>query len=354
MLFLLASIICFLTPWTSASVVLNPNMRSFGTALKAIPYTANTEATLFDFSETPGALPHTITEQWFAVFGPEPNADARIRVYIDGEADPSLDFQLYFAHMVGIQSCESEMGQCNDPRVPWASDFVSHLGRGGALKNTYRIPFSGSIRITIEMPGNGGIYYYVRGMTNLPVIVGDLELPPTARLKLYKNWDVTVPPIGKLPLIPAHASSGILFASMWSAHSDYIGFMEGCVRADIDGGDTLLLSSGTEDYFESANFFSAGHPSPADANWTEANTRDFNATGEAWGPESGVSYLNGTNPGPYSMAAYKFHVSDPVVWWNKISLTASNFDEPGCIVPPSPPALVKPLQIWTYTWTYEW
>ena len=82
--------------------------------------------------------------------------------------------------------------------------------------------------------------------------------------------------------------------------------------------------------------------------------RDFNATGEAWGPESGVSYLNGTNPVPYSMAAYKFHVSGPVVWWDKISLTASNFDEPGCIVPPSPPALVKPLQIWTYTWTYEW
>lgn len=76
-----------------------------------------------------------------------------------------------------------------------------------------------------------------------------------------------------------------------------------------------------------------------------------------------MSYLNGTNPGPYSMSAYKFHLSDPVVWWETFELTASNYDtggeDPsvggmGCIVPPNPTPLSRPVSMWTYAWTYEW
>ena len=39
----------------------------------------------------------------------------------------------------------------------------------------------------------------------------------------------------------------------------------------------------------------------------------FSAKGEATSPESGVGYLNGSNPTNYSMSAYKFHLSDPIV-----------------------------------------
>ena len=82
-------------------------------------------------------------EQWFSLFGGrevyERNPDARIRVYVDGAAasNPSLDFQLFFAHTVGVESCTDD-GHCDDPRVPWASKDVQHMAHGGALLNRCR------------------------------------------------------------------------------------------------------------------------------------------------------------------------------------------------------------------------
>ena len=104
----------------------------------------------------------------------------------------------------------------------------------------------------------------------LPVILrtGDLQLPNAARLRLHKNWGVSVPPLGRLPLVPKRSNSGLLYAticehrpkdlrstshgfgkgdravSAGSAESEFIGFMEGCVRAQADGGPTIFLSSG--------------------------------------------------------------------------------------------------------------
>ena len=146
--------------------------------------------------------------------------------------------------------------------------------------------------------------------------------------------------------------------------------MEGCVRAYIDEAykDTpLFLSSGTEDYFESANFFNAGHPPPP---WTpgEAANGVFNASDEVNSPESGVSYVKGHNSNVlgfnYSMAAFKFHLSDPIVWWRSFRLTASNYDtggrDPatsklGCVVPASGvPGHSAPVIMTTYAWVYEW
>ena len=294
------------------AVVLKPSMRTFGNALKAFPVKGGHEQLLFNFSSEPepgNTAPHVITEQWFALFGSGfgANADARIRVYVDDEAVPSLDFQLFFAHTVGVQNCVDDV--CSDPRVPWASSEVQHMAHAGALKNRYRIPFTRSIKITATVPTNGAVYYYCRGMTHLPVIVGDLQLPDAARLKLHKNWNVTVPPLGQLALVPPRVnSSGLLYATVWSAESEYIGFMEGCVRAVPDQQPTIFLSSGTEDYFESANFFNAGHPvdsAPGANPWPNKTMLDrnnlFTTAGMVSSPESGVGYLHGSNPFNYSM-----------------------------------------------------
>ena len=97
------------------------------------------EQLLFQFNDTAGTAPHTITEQWFSLFGGgendqpyEPNPDARIRVYLDGATVPDLDFQLFFAHTIGVQSCvnytQCPAGKtcsgvrttCNDPKGPVA------------------------------------------------------------------------------------------------------------------------------------------------------------------------------------------------------------------------------------------
>ena len=238
----------------SAAVLLNPAMQTFGGALKSFPAAANKEQLLYNFSKAPAAgqsAPHVITEQWFSLFGSakhryDPNTDARIRIYVDGEAVPGLDFQLFFAHTVGIQNCVNET--CSDTRVPWASSEVQHMAHAGALKNRYRVPFGTSVRITATLPHDGIIYYYCRGMTHLPVVVGDLQLPDSARLTLHKNWGVEVQPLEQLALVPQRAgTAGLLYSTMWSAASEFIGFMEGCVRAEADGGPTIYLSSGTEE-----------------------------------------------------------------------------------------------------------
>jgi hypothetical protein len=251
----------------AAAVLLSPAMRTFGGALKSFPASANAEQLLFNFSKPPAAgqtAPHVITEQWFSLFGSirhayDPNTDARVRIYVDGEAVASLDFQLFFAHTVGIQNCVNDT--CSDPRVPWASSEVQHMAHAGALKNRYRVPFGSSVRITVTLPHDGIIYYYCRGMTHLPVVVGDLQLPDSARLKLHKNWGAEVQPLEQLALVPQRSGTGgLLYATMWSASSEFIGFMEGCVRAEADGGPTIYLSSGTEvtlsDPFASVLLFS--------------------------------------------------------------------------------------------------
>ena len=165
------------------TVLRSPCCRSFpypGCQAQGCP-----EQLLFQFNETAGTAPHTITEQWFSLFGGgendqpyEPNPDARIRVYLDGAAAPDLDFQLFFAHTIGVQSCvnytQCPAGKtcsgvrttCNDPRVPWHSSEVQHMAHAGALKNRYRIPFGTSIRITATMTHPGIIYCEPRHPTH--------------------------------------------------------------------------------------------------------------------------------------------------------------------------------------------
>ena len=53
------------------------------------------------------------------------------------------------------------------------------------------------------------------------------------------------PEVGQLALVPPRLnSSGLLYATIWSAESEFIGFMEGCVRAKPDHSPTIYLSSG--------------------------------------------------------------------------------------------------------------
>eukprot|EP00729_Bicosta_minor_P007219 gene7219-4154_t len=184
--------------------------------------------------------------------------------------------------------------------------------------------------------------------------------------------------------VPRRNSSGLLFQVTLAAASNFIGFMEGCVRAHIDDGNataleqkfyapalcapapacaplqndgnmTLFTAVG-DDYFEGANFFD---------------------TGLMQSLQAGVTWVNGTNPGPYAMSAYKHHVRDPVVWWDTFELTARNYDTDG-VVPgmsqrASPAAAAaagggakyyrgganvsfnfQPVTMSSYAWTYEW
>ena len=89
MLLLLAAI-----NMAGSAVVLTEEMQTFGGALKSFAVKASTEQTLYKFTSPPSksGAPHTVTEQWFSLFGGahqyDPNVDARIRIYLDNATAP--------------------------------------------------------------------------------------------------------------------------------------------------------------------------------------------------------------------------------------------------------------------------
>ena len=101
-------------------------------------------------------------------------------------------------------------------------------------------------------PTTGKFWYIVRGVENYPLVVGDLQLPSNARLRLFKNEQVTLKPLEFLTLMETNDTAGMVFQVMISAASATYHYLEACVRAEIDAQPTLWLSSGTEDFFLSA------------------------------------------------------------------------------------------------------
>lgn len=116
----------------------------------------------------------------------------------------------------------------------------------GGIYNTYRIPFGKGIRITMYRASGDGVFWYiVRGVTNYPLVVGDLQLPANTRLALYKNENVMLAPLQYLPLVNASNTAGMVLQVTIQANSTDFNYLEACVRAYIDGdANPVFLSSG--------------------------------------------------------------------------------------------------------------
>ena len=348
-----------------------PNMRSFSSAIKAGSIGANVEKVLYEHRT---GNPGVITEQWFtgraSYVGIQYVDDSsyvciyicgacvppttigidvmdermRIRIYIDDETEASLDFQLLLAHGVGFTEL------LESSQIPWGTRRVAHAADGG-IYNTYRVPFWKSFRVTAMHPKGGQFFYIVRGVENMPVVVGDLTIPSTdTRLRLYKNVDVKLSPLEFLTLVNTSNTSntaGMLFQVTLAANSTDFNYLEACFRARIDGSDNVTwLSSGTEDFFLSAYYFNRG-------TFHHEN--------------SGLTYKS--NPG--AMSAYKFFENDPLLFsksfelvWRCGETINSNNGCPNDWPPPSQtndkpsgtthlPKLANTL-VTTYAWYYEY
>ena len=79
-----------------AAVPVTPNMKTFSHAIKNGLLMNNSENIVFEHNSGPGV----VTEQWFAGHGCM-DEDTVMKIYIDGETTPSLDFNLYLAHGIG-------------------------------------------------------------------------------------------------------------------------------------------------------------------------------------------------------------------------------------------------------------
>jgi len=338
-------------------------VKTFGTAIKNGHLTTS-EQTIFEHSCVGGGV---VTEMWMT--GGWAGFDqTQVRIYVDGESTPSIDYRLYMALGIGFGDDSTWQG----------NEILGKTAHGGGAYHTYRIPFTSSIKITANLAyqADNVFWFIVRGLENTPVILGDLLLPADTKLKLYKNTNVTVQPYDYTTLATSPKGGAVFMVTIQAASSD-LNFLEACVRAYIDGAARpQYLSSGTEDFFLSAFYYNGGL-------FTNS--------------QSGLTHFD-TQSNPNKLSMYKLFWRDPVIFSNGLKLVWRNMEDADCPTawPPASDALsgdtiedpeaegldplayqyksrrvpdavqtataqqtddgpkVAPMTYTSYTWVYEW
>ncbi len=294
-----------------------PNLTTFGTAGKEGVLYPDHEVVLFQH-DGPGCLTH----MWFG--GDWPGYDrTQIRFYVDGEVTPSIAMELFLGHGIGWE----------DSAAPWGTERLGKTGQPSGLYNTYRIPFGKSIRVTGQL-GAGvdkpqTFWWIFRGAENLPVYLGNIQLPPNARLRLQVHNDVTLDALQMVDIAQS-PGAGALYQVTLAVASKNCNFLEAVLRAYIDGAkDPLLLSSGTEDYFLGTYYFNRGlyHL-----------------------PLGGLTHMDASDAGPCRFSAYRFHDEDPIIFQKGLRLAWRNGEEKDRKPYGSP----QQSHMTSYVWLYEW
>jgi len=310
---------------SSEPVLKSPTMNTFSSIGKGTSsLDGHKEATLLEHSGS-GCLSH----MWFGGDW-EGYGQTRIRIYIDGEIEPSIDMELALGHGDGFGT-----------PGPWGGLRMGKTGNAGGIYNTFRIPFGKHIRVTgqrsAEGPNASPFWWILRGTEGLKVSLGGVELPQSARLKLYGVHNHDAEPLEEVRLCEAKgngalyqvtiAAQGLSRTEGWHALS----FMEGCIRAYIGGRtEPMILSSGLEDYFLGTYYFQRGMYS-----------NDL----------AGLTHMDGN---ALTFSAYRFHDEDPIFFSGGLRLTCrSGETEHGTLegsVYGDPPR----TRYRTYAWVYEW
>ena len=310
--------LCSLTMATPARGADIDQVRSFGTMGKQrqlLP--AGTETELFRYTGH-GAL----TPMWFGGAFPS-YGRTRVRVYVDDEAQASIDMELMLGVGIGFE----------DDAAPWGIDRIGKTGRPSGIYNTYRVPFGRSVRVTAERCNaekeNPVFWWIIRGVENLPVTLGGVRLPDSARLRLYKTENRTAPPLEEIDIYDGHRA-GALYQVTIAGKSTNFDFLESCVRAYMGGAKApLLLSSGMEDYFLGTYYFNSG---------------------KYYTPLAGLTHLVPDR----EFSAYRFHETDPVFFppaGMRLTIRAGE-KIAGEVFGPSPGPAETTYT--TYVWVYEW
>eukprot|EP01064_Diplonema_japonicum_P020460 TRINITY_DN2991_c1_g2_i2.p1 TRINITY_DN2991_c1_g2~~TRINITY_DN2991_c1_g2_i2.p1 ORF type:complete len:430 (+),score=107.54 TRINITY_DN2991_c1_g2_i2:71-1360(+) len=278
----------------------NTYRNHFGTGLSSWELPAK-ETTVFAHSLPAGSV-GSITHIWTTCSQSCVDGTV-IRFYIDGETTPSIDMLPPMAAGVGF----------NDSHAPWGTKWMGlgagNGGNGQAWFNNFRIPFTKSIRVTLHHQSGapfGGFYFIVRGARDMPIQVGGYTLPKTAKLLLQK-FEGELQPLEWLAVTDVKSGSGIHFASTIAVASNDLNFLEGCYHSFSPYNESfpgVLLSTGTEDYFDSGWYFNAG-------------TFRF--------PVSGNTHLVSGN-GKVTWSAYRMHDQDPLFFNDGLRVLWRNGD----------------------------
>ena len=186
------------------------------------------------------------------------------------------------------------------------------------------------------------VWTIIRGNEDLHTTIGGFTLPVTARLMQSRIQAQLYNPLQWVTLADLPNASGLLFAHVLQAESTNLNFLEGCYHAYtpyIASFPGLLLSTGTEDYFSSADYFDGG-------------VYHFD--------HAGLTHLT-VNSSLVRMSAYRLHELDPVLFNGGIRLVwrvgdvvdARGFKcilEKGGVTVGNPQATVVTSYVWSYVW----
>jgi hypothetical protein len=297
-------------------------LKTFGTMGKQVKVLGGgQEAELFAH-EGKGCL----TQMWFggSFKGYE---RTRIRVYVDGERQASIDMEMFLGHGIGF----------GDDHAPWGIARIGKTGQPSGIYNTYRIPFGTSVRVTAQRAPDAEkdpvFWWIIRGTENLPVTIGGARLPDAARLHLYKLEGYQAKPLEEFSLCDVKGTGALYQVTIaakalrQSGSWQDLSFMEACVRAYETGAtEPLLLSSGLEDYFLGTYYFNKGR---------------------YYTPIAGLTHLDKQDN---SFSAYRFHEDDPIFFQNGLRLTCRCGETLNGETLHDPP----PTQYTTYVWLYRW
>lgn len=114
-----------------------------------------------------------------------------LRYYIDGETTASIQFTPSLAAGVGYYN----------PTAPWGTKWFGKGAADGGWFLNFKIPFQKSVLVTVQHTSKtfGGFYVIVRGVTNVPLSIGGVDIPNNARLNLFTT-NGTFQPLQWIPL----------------------------------------------------------------------------------------------------------------------------------------------------------
>ncbi len=215
------------------------------------------------------------------------------------------------------------------------------------FSNFSRVPFQKSIRVTGKLAptasDNKIIWVIVRGSENLQTSFNGFVLPPNARLTLQKIENVEYDPLAWVTVADIPHSRGLLFAHTLAISSGNLNFLEGCYHAYLQHDQQfpgLIVSTGTEDYYDSAFYFNAG---------------------QFHNEEAGYTHFKQISSNSLEWSAYRLHDIDPIffsegfrfVWRNGDVVDDRGFK---CIVDQGGHVVGSPTKsnVTSYTWVYVW
>jgi hypothetical protein len=313
----------------------NENIRVFSTGWsQGWLGTPNQETPVFSATLANPRHVGVMTHFWLTPCGP----DIMIKYYIDGETEASIQFTPSLAAGVGF----------DDHADPWGNEYFGKGAFTGAWFWNFKVPFYKSVKVTISSPVATGIYIILRGGVNIPINVGSLKLNTDStglRLVQYRTDAVFKAQEFITLANVSRSKSGVFFMHTLSFAAPNLNTLEACYHW-YSPYDTpfpgTLLSTGTEDFFDSAYYFNGGQ---------------FHL------PVSGFTHLNTTANTPYgsvTFSAYRFHNEDPLqfkdglrfVWRNGDQSDASgekcNIEWGG-----SPNGSPGTAHVKAYAWVYE-